>query len=62
MACTKEEKTGRWIDGTAIVDKLWDAFHWVLDVDVGARTGIVGGIRRTSDFKRKETILARKQT
>jgi hypothetical protein len=38
VACKKEEKTGRWIDGAAIVDKLWDTFHWVLDVDVVERS------------------------
>jgi hypothetical protein len=29
----QEKKAGRWTDGTARMDRLWNTFHWVLDVD-----------------------------
>jgi hypothetical protein len=47
VACTKEKKEGRWTDGTAIVDKLRDKFHWVLDIDVVGCSDIVYGIGRS---------------
>lgn len=29
----QEKRAGRWIDGTIRIDKLWEAFHWVLEDD-----------------------------
>jgi hypothetical protein len=29
----QEKKAGRWTDGTLRMNRLWDHFHWVLNVD-----------------------------
>ncbi|KAG4438169.1 hypothetical protein IFR05_006337 [Cadophora sp. M221] len=29
----QEKKAGRWLDGTLRQDRLWDQFHWVLNLD-----------------------------
>lgn len=29
----QEMKAGRWTDGTYLMDKMWDEFHWVLNFD-----------------------------
>ncbi len=29
----QEKKAGRWLDGTMRMDRMWEEFHWVLDVE-----------------------------